>query len=435
MDTELAFPPIEAPAVPRTEVATAAAGALSLDTLNLSKLALAHFGPWRETLAATTATLTGVVHDFSTPTKLADGKSLRHRLINTPLATARATEDGLKKKLNGAKGDVVAEREAIEAGYAEAAKLITPQIEAAEAKIAEEKRQREEAEAARVQKHRDNLVKLAAPIDRARGLPAARIALGIEQVEAIAIDANAWEEFADRAIEQKAVTLERLRDMHGEALAAEAEARRLEEARAEAARVAAEQEAERQRLAAERAEIERQRADLAAQQAATERQRAEAARQEEERRTAEALEHSRQLAAADADRQAAAAEEARQQQEAEARHQLQSPDVDDVANPATNSTMVSAIMDAAPLDIRPVPPLPFVSLVPAAPATEVLTLTLGEIKTRIAPLSIGAEGLEQLGYPATKVKAACMYRESDWPAMRAAMRELLADPDAQQQAA
>lgn len=49
------------------------------------------------------------------------------------------------------------------------------------------------------------------------------------------------------------------------------------------------------------------------------------------------------------------------------------------------------------------------------------TLGLGEIKARIAPLSIDAAGLESLGFPAVKVRAACMYQEKDWPAMLEAM--------------
>lgn len=63
----------------------------------------------------------------------------------------------------------------------------------------------------------------------------------------------------------------------------------------------------------------------------------------------------------------------------------------------------------------------------AAPAAnETPTLTLGEIKTRIAPLSIDANGLESLGFAAKKERGACLYRESQWEAMKAAMLKSLA---------
>ena len=50
------------------------------------------------------------------------------------------------------------------------------------------------------------------------------------------------------------------------------------------------------------------------------------------------------------------------------------------------------------------------------------TLALGTINERIAPLSITGAGLELLGFaPAATAKTAKLYRESDWPAIRAAM--------------
>ena len=61
----------------------------------------------------------------------------------------------------------------------------------------------------------------------------------------------------------------------------------------------------------------------------------------------------------------------------------------------------------------------------AAPAAEVdpdARVSLGQIKTLIAPLSIDAAGLAQLGFPhvATE-KAARLYRACDLPAIREAM--------------
>jgi putative phage-type endonuclease len=50
------------------------------------------------------------------------------------------------------------------------------------------------------------------------------------------------------------------------------------------------------------------------------------------------------------------------------------------------------------------------------------TMTLGEIKDRIAPLQIAADGLAQLGFVAVGTKGpARLYRQSDWPAIKRAL--------------
>ncbi|RZL40140.1 MAG: hypothetical protein EOP35_01660 [Rubrivivax sp.] len=431
MDTD--FPVIEDPVAAAPAPAHAVAtqqpgGELSIETFNLKTLALAYFGPWRANVTETKLKLTGVEHDMTTPTKIADVKSLRHRLINVPLATARATSEALKKKLNGTKTDVVNELEAIEAGYAEAAKLITPQIEAAEAKLAEEKRIAAEKEAARVQGHRDALDRLAAPAERAASpdMTAERIAKGIELVEAIVIDRAAWEDFADRAEEQKAVTLERMRALHAKAVAAEAEAARLAEERAEAARVAEAQRIEAARLAAIAADLARQHAELQAERdriAAEAKARAdEAARVEQEtadRELRESLNRSAEAARAREAAEALAIQPAEQDTPAQGSQQVlkaeaPAPDATDRDAPASTSPSVGSMGARQAADAAP------------SVEAEVPTLTLGTIKERIAPLSITAEGLASLGYHATKIKATCFYSESDWNDIKAAMRKVLA---------
>ena len=81
MNDTLEFPPIAAPAL-RTEVATAAAGALDLEKINLTDLALAKFGDWRGAVAAVKANLGSLALDLSTQARVNDAKSLRERLIN-----------------------------------------------------------------------------------------------------------------------------------------------------------------------------------------------------------------------------------------------------------------------------------------------------------------------------------------------------------------
>lgn len=66
---------------------------------------------------------------------------------------------------------------------------------------------------------------------------------------------------------------------------------------------------------------------------------------------------------------------------------------------------------------------------PAGPASQPQTppdtppaLKLGDINERIAPLSITADGLRQLGFePAATQRRACLYHEAQWPAIRAAL--------------
>jgi hypothetical protein len=46
------------------------------------------------------------------------------------------------------------------------------------------------------------------------------------------------------------------------------------------------------------------------------------------------------------------------------------------------------------------------------------TLKLGQINERLAPLSISAEGLARLGFPAAaKERSACLYHDADFPRM------------------
>jgi len=314
MDTELDFPTIDADAaqVATTAIANASRGEISADLtkIDLDAVADAYFTKARADVATAKEKLANVVHDLPTQAKVDDAVALRNRLIKTPLAEVRKVAKALKSKLDQTSKGVGAKLDTLVASFDEADALITPQIEAAQAKIDEEKRIAAEKEEARKQAHREALAKLAAPAERA-ALPemtAERIANGIAAVEKIVIDRAAWEEFADRAEEQKAVTLERMRALHTKAVAAEAEAARLEAERAEAARVAEAQRIEAERLAAERAELERERAAIQAEKdrlaAEAQAKAEEAARLEREQREAAARQQ------AEADRQARELEEA-----------------------------------------------------------------------------------------------------------------------------
>jgi hypothetical protein len=146
-----------------------------------------------------------------------------------------------------------------------------------DAKVEAEKEAKRLAEAARIaaiQKRIDdikNLVVSAAMID------AAGAAVLIAEMTATEID-DSFGDLYGVAVEARAESLAKLRDLHAAKVAQEAEVRRLQAEREEQARQA---EAERQRLAAERAEHDKR---MAEERAALDKQRAEdAAKLEAER--------------------------------------------------------------------------------------------------------------------------------------------------------
>lgn len=79
---------------------------------------------------------------------------------------------------------------------------------------------------------------------------------------------------------------------------------------------------------------------------------------------------------------------------------------------------------AAPVPTQAPAPAPTVIALPqrtAAAPTAHPTLSLGQIKERIAPLSITAEGLTTLGFTGLKERGSVLFQESDFPHMCAAM--------------
>jgi len=175
------------------------------------------------------------------------------------------------------------------------------------------------------------------------------------------------------------------------------------------AQAAAQLERERERIRAEEAaRLEREQREAAA------RQQAEAERQARELAEAQARADRAAKEAADAEARAAQAEESKR------------IDLENDRAAAERASLVDYVPAPAP-EVR--------TFTRAAAPAEAPTLSLGEIKARIAPLSIDAAGLELLGFPATKVKASCMYRHGDWPAIHAAMVKKLTQAGAQQQAA
>ncbi|UST52921.1 YqaJ viral recombinase family protein [Comamonadaceae bacterium OTU4NAUVB1] len=86
--------------------------------------------------------------------------------------------------------------------------------------------------------------------------------------------------------------------------------------------------------------------------------------------------------------------------------------------------------------VMPLRATPITGAAAAAPAPgAVPTLRLGQLNARIAPLQISAEGLASLGFPAAgRDRAAVLYHEVQFPAIRAALVQHLQGVEAQQAA-
>lgn len=267
MSEETTFPTIDAvETVTTVTTIEQDAGALDLEKIDLKKLALAQFGDWRKNVTDVKAKLTGVVHDLSTQTKIGEAKTLRERLINAPRAHSRKVSKALKSKLAQASSDVGTELILIEGAYSEADQLITPQIEAADAKLEADRQEKARIEQERKDKHLAAIDAIRNVAERAKGLPSTRIRDAVSAVDRITIEESQWEDFTAQALAAKAATLDKLQDM-----IAVAEAKELAERLAEERRLLDEQQAqlkaEQDRLAQleeeRKAKIRRRMANLA----------------------------------------------------------------------------------------------------------------------------------------------------------------------------
>jgi hypothetical protein len=318
-----------------TAVATKSAGEIDLDKVDLTKIALAHFDASRAAVKIATDTLTDVVHDLSTPGKLADAKSLRQRLINAPLAEARKVEKGLAAKLNGARKAVGSALVTIEGEFEAVEKFITPQIEARDTAVAIEKAEREAKEAERVAIHRAGITQIAGYVTQLQGRTSAQIQSAMNTIDAIMIDPAQWEEFAAGAEIQKAETLEALQSLFDRTKAAEVEAAAREAQRIENERAAAALAEQARILAEKEAELNAKLAKIAAAEKA-EADRIEAA--------AQAARDAEAKAARDA--QALADAAARQATEDESNTKAQEVAAAEALQRAADATPVDVITDA-----------------------------------------------------------------------------------------
>lgn len=250
--------------------------------------------------------------------------------------------------------------------------------------------------------HADAIAKLTVARDAAQAseIEAARVAAERAELaelrEAAAARARLAQEEADRIAAAQRAEEDRIK-----AMAAEQEAAALREREAAAAKLKEEADAQAEKNRLAQAEIDRQMAELNAAKAAQAKADAE-----------------RQAAADQAERDRAASERVRIADEAQAAldARLKEEREDEAARQAAIAASQPVAMK---FETEPVMDLLQTQddVIAVAPS-----LRLGHINERIAPLSINADGLRQLGFEhATTDKAAKLFNESDFPAMCAAI--------------
>lgn len=243
-------------------VAAVPAAAAELLKVDLQAVALAHFGDWRANVAHVRNTLSLAVFDVSTASKLAEVRTLRQRLIGGPRAEVRKVATALKSRLAAVSKAVGAEAEEAVAAYDGLEPLITPQIDAGQLKLDEEKAERERLAEERRQAIAAEQAEISGFLVYAKttaGMTAERVAQGIQRLEALTFGDGEWLDPAAAALVQQQ-TLAGMREVLTKLQAEEAAAAALEAQRAENERIAA-------ALAAQLAEVERQTAALKAEQA------------------------------------------------------------------------------------------------------------------------------------------------------------------------
>ena len=386
--------------------------------------ALAEYNRTAAELADLRQRFAGVVWDVTTTKGNAEARAARLELVKL--------RTGLEAKRKELKAPALERSRLIDA---EAARItgeilalerpIDEQIKADEARREAEREAKRQAEARRVQAIADRINAIRALAVLPAGTKAADIAAGIAHAEGLELYEADFEEQLQAAERARGEVLGTLQALHVAAVEHKAEQTRIaaeraelarlraeqaeqariaaEAARAEQARIAAEQQAERDRLAAERRQIEAaaqaERERVAALEA--EQRRAQAAAEAEQRRAAQAL----------ADERAAFE---RQQAAALAAEQQRAKDAQDADDARRRALWLAEQAQIAPAPI-PMPPVP-------AAVDEPATLKLGDICAMLAPISISAAGLAELGIVhSASDKAAKLYRTRDLQRIRDAL--------------
>lgn len=242
--------PAAAGSHPVQQQAIAASAVAKVDLL---ALALSRFGAWRAGATALVERYRAVAFDLSTPKGYAElTKAITE--VRAPRFAAQNVSKASKSELAGISKAIGAEEAAVAAFLADTETRLVALRDAHDEKVKAEKAEAKRLEDECVAKHQTGIATIRSFLGRCQGLPAARIALGIEQLQGQAYSADDWQEFAVPAASAQCETLEAMRTLHAHAVEHEAEAVRLDAQRLENERVAAEQ-------AAQQAELDRQAAE------------------------------------------------------------------------------------------------------------------------------------------------------------------------------
>jgi len=394
----------------------------------LKETALASFVPIEAHMRTLAARYKDVAYDVGTPKGMADARAARLVLREEGRYAVQRLQERLKKEANDLKRTLDAKGDELIALVKPAEDAIHAQIEAEEDRKAAAKAEAERVERERVAALEARIAGLSVWIDRCRvpGITSERIGKGIAMLEQAPID-DTWADFKALAIERRAEILGVMQSLYQQHLISEVEARRLEEQRAEAARIEA-------ALAARKAELDAQAAELL-------RRTEELAREEAERLERIDRERRQQAedAALDAEFDAINAAFDRAWDRCGAEHTYALRDAYIALDPAGKDVPrdkwaeYTAALDALqPADALPkvavggpevdMPPPPEVESDSTLPAVvEPATLKIGAICTRfeisITAAFLHGKGIESAG----RDKAAVLYRESQWPVIKAAL--------------
>lgn len=349
-------------------------------------------------------------YDITTPKGLQLAKD--HRLaVREVRYQIPHTVKARKAELKEVGEALEAEAERITAELMAIEKPHDDKIKAREQQLADEKAERDRIAAERAAAQAKGIADIRAFVARANApdMTAERLAGGIKVLEEMTFQTGAWLDPVALANAQ-CETLDTLRTIHAMLTEREAAAVRVEAQRIENERLAAELAAQQRQLAEQQDELDRQAQE---QRQRLEREAAEAERQRREAAEAEA----RQRAEDEAERNRLAELEARRLQEVTTAAKSMA---DAIAQPAAPTPEVSAapaepVKPAITVDLDTTPPPP-----PPA-AEEPATLKLGTICERLgfslSEAFIAGLGIERRGSD----KRAVLYRESDWPAIKAAL--------------
>lgn len=241
-------------------------GTLAVPAVSIKSAVLAQFADAEKTVTALAEKYRSVAYDCATTKGMADAKAARLDLRENGRYAVQRAEARVKTEVNDLKRVMAGEVDRLVAIVRPVEDAIDGQIKAEEARKEAERaeRERQAAEAARIEAERrqrleDGIATLAGYVGKAQGKTAAQMAAGIAFVEKIQIDPAHWQEYAERAAQTLAATLEALRALHAAQVKAEADAAELEALRREKAEREAREQAEAERLAREHAELEAER--------------------------------------------------------------------------------------------------------------------------------------------------------------------------------